>query len=117
METTSSPSHARVAFAFAAHMCTGRAHPQSQNIGSQTCAVARRAILAQGVALVAATLAARGVRAEAALSEPTASDEEVTQFVRTSSGLEYRDYRVGKGVEVALGDTIVVQWTGRLADR
>jgi FKBP-type peptidyl-prolyl cis-trans isomerase FkpA len=37
--------------------------------------------------------------------------------VRTASGLELHDYRVGTGRSVLPGDVVTVRWTGRLADR
>ena len=38
-------------------------------------------------------------------------------FTRTSSGLEYHDYRVGSGPKPTIGTTCYIRWTGRLVDR
>jgi FKBP-type peptidyl-prolyl cis-trans isomerase len=70
-------------------------------------AVCRRQLL-----VAAALLATRRV-----LSPAAAGADADEGYVRAASGLEVRDYRVGSGRAAAVGDVVVVKWTGRLADR
>lgn len=71
-------------------------------------AVCRRRVLLAAAALLAA---------RARLPAAFAGAEAYEGYVRAASGLEVRDYRVGTGRAVSVGDVVVVKWTGRLADR
>lgn len=52
-----------------------------------------------------------------AIDDDSGPESSSAEFVRTPSGLEYRDIRVGAGRAAELGDIVRVRWTGRLADR
>lgn len=87
---------------------------------SPSCALSSRAsastpaiCLRQLLLAAAAVLSSRAAHISPAAASPDIDDG----YVRADSGLEVRDYRLGGGRAVAVGDVVVVRWTGRLSDR
>jgi FKBP-type peptidyl-prolyl cis-trans isomerase FkpA len=82
------------------------------------CTAARASAPAQILfALAAAAPVALLLGADRVCGAAAETAESSDRFVRTASGLEFRDYRVGTGRAAQAGDEVTVRWTGRLADR